>query len=104
MPKHNKIEQLKQIFNEGTLLVLAYQMMLFTDFVSAQNYGYIGNSVVCLLLSNLALNLLATAYSMRQSFLSVIKKMKAQYKLQRLGKRKIKAKQKAISLDENIRK
>ena len=65
MPKHCKIEQFKQIFNEGTLLVLAYQMMLFTDFVSAQNYGYIGNSVVCLLLSNLALNLLATAYSMR---------------------------------------
>lgn len=88
MPKIDTSDQLKQILNEGTLVVLSYVNLLFTDYVSADQYGNIGNAVLFLILCNVLVNLIIFTYQKRLSIAKLYFKYKLQLRLWRMRRQR----------------
>lgn len=88
MPKKDPLDQLKQIFNEGTLVLLSYVNLLFTDYVSADLYGDIGNLVLAIILCNIIVNLIIVICQMRHSIEELYFEYKLQFRLWRMRRQR----------------
>ena len=74
-----------------------YHLILLTDFVPPQHYGLIGNSAICLIIANIALNLLVTATKILPQVHKLIRRLKLRANLWRM-RRFIKIRQKSLNL------
>ena len=62
-PYVERLEATRLVFNALCYLCLNYHLLTLTDFVNFTVYPLISNSVICLVLANLLVNLLLVLYS-----------------------------------------
>ena len=74
MPNQKKVDNILQLFNEITVLVVNYHLFCFTRFVEIETQIYIANSVIIVVMANISLTLLVIFSEISSQFVRYIKK------------------------------